>query len=68
MALGGDAVNALGWRSFPFNAFRLQNVLTEAVCNLAPTEAVCGRLPFTLERGIQETVVWLRGLAAKPKA
>ncbi len=56
----GDVLNRLGWASFPFNSFRLRNVLTEAVCDLSPTEAVCGPLPFTVEVGIDRTVEWLR--------
>lgn len=58
LAKAGDALNALGWRSFPFNSFRLQNILTEYVIDLSETEAVCGPLPYGFEQGVQETVAW----------
>ncbi len=58
LAVTGDALNACGLRSFPFNSFRLNNILTEYVFDLSITEAVCGPLPFTQEQGIKETVKW----------
>jgi GlcNAc-P-P-Und epimerase len=58
LAYCGDAANAVGFRSFPFNSFRLNNVLTQYRFDLAPTEAVCGPLPFTIERGVMETAAW----------
>lgn len=60
LAYCGDAVNAIGLRNFPFNSFRLNNVLTQYQFDLAPTEAVCGPLPYGMEQGVTETVAWLR--------
>jgi len=56
----GDIINVLGFREFPFNSFRLNNVLTEYQFNLSETEKVCGALPYTVDKGIEETIDWLR--------
>ena len=58
----GDFINLLGFRSFPFNSFRLRNILTEYIFDLSATEGVCGPLPFTVENGISRTVRWFDGL------
>jgi nucleoside-diphosphate-sugar epimerase len=55
----GDVVNRVGWQQFPYNSFRLGNVLTEYVFDLSPTRDVCGPLPCSLEEGVDETVRWL---------
>ena len=56
----GDAINYLGFRNFPFNSFRLNNILTEYQFDLAETERICGSLPCTMEQGIAETVRWIQ--------
>ena len=48
---GRDWLNSIGLRRFPFNSFRLANVLAEYVVELGPTRAVCGELPFTMHAG-----------------
>jgi GlcNAc-P-P-Und epimerase len=58
----GDVVNALGLTRFPFNSFRLRNVLTASVVDLSATEAVCGSLPHTFQDGIAQTAAWLRAI------
>lgn len=58
IALGGDMVNALGYR-FPFNSFRLKNILTEYQFDMSTTRAVCGDLPVDHDTGIQKTADWL---------
>jgi Nucleoside-diphosphate-sugar epimerases len=58
LALAGDTLNACGFKSFPFNSFRLNNILTEYVFDLASTEAACGPLPFTRDGGIKATAKW----------
>jgi nucleoside-diphosphate-sugar epimerase len=63
----GDLVNLAGFRRFPFNSFRLNNVLTAYRVDLSSTRAVCGELPFTMQDGVAETVRWLRDVwAARP--
>ena len=59
LAHAGDLINLLGWKGFPFNSFRLNNVLTEYQFDLSNTEAVCGALPYTVNQGVSETVSWL---------
>ena len=56
----GDLINACGFRRFPFNSFRLKNVLTEYRVDLAETYQVCGPLPYTLHQGVKETARWYR--------
>jgi len=58
LPLAGDALNACGFKRFPFNSFRLNNILTEYVFDLASTEAACGPLPFTQDVGIRATAKW----------
>jgi nucleoside-diphosphate-sugar epimerase len=60
----GDLLNLLGLRRFPFNSFRLRNVLTQYIVDLEPTRNVCGPLPFTMVQGVDETVRWLRSVWA----
>ena len=65
LAYCGDAVNAVGVQKFPFNSFRLNNVLTQYQFDLKPTEAVCGPLPYDMEQGVAETAAWLRAIPAR---
>jgi len=58
LARTGDILNACGLKSFPFNSFRLNNILTEYVFDLTSTEAACGQLPFTQNDGIKATAKW----------
>lgn len=56
----GDLVNGLGVTRFPFNSFRLNNVLTPYQFDLSATRQVCGTLPHSMQEGVAETVQWLR--------
>lgn len=56
----GDVINFLGWKQFPFNSFRLNNVITEYVFNMTDTQKVCGNLPYTMEEGVKELVNWMK--------
>ena len=62
-AKAGDLIHFLGAEKFPFNSFRLNNVLTEYVYDLAATQRVCGELPYTVEAGVEETVRWITSLS-----
>jgi GlcNAc-P-P-Und epimerase len=55
----GDAINLLGFTGFPFNSFRLGNVLTPYQVDLTATRELCGELPYTMSQGVAETVRWL---------
>lgn len=58
LAFMGDILNKMGWKSFPFNSFRLRNILTEYQFDLSATERVCGDLPYCFENGIKATANW----------
>ncbi len=56
----GDGINALGFRRFPFNSFRLNNVLRDTTFDVSNTREVCGDTPYSLDTGVEMTVEWLR--------
>lgn len=58
LALTGDVFNKVGIKSFPFNSFRLNNILTCYQFDLNKTKAICGPLPYTFEDGIKATAKW----------
>ncbi len=58
----GDIINTFGFKEYPFNSFRLNNVLTEYQFDLRETQAVCGPLPFTVDQGVKATVKWIEAL------
>jgi len=60
----GDLLNLMGFRSFPFNSFRLRNILTEYIFDLSATEEVCGPLPFSVQQGVSRTVTWFLNFRA----
>jgi nucleoside-diphosphate-sugar epimerase len=68
MAAIGDVLNAAGIRRFPFNSFRLNNVLTESPAPVENTARVCGPLPYTMKDGVAETVAWLSRTWAREAA
>jgi len=56
----GDLLRLVGYRRPPLTTFRLKNLLTTMIYDLKPMEEAIGALPFTLQRGITETVDWLK--------
>lgn len=65
----GDVINAAGFRSFPFNTFRLGNILTEVHFDLAETESIAGPLPVDPAEGVRRTADWFLAFeAGDPKA
>lgn len=60
LALTGDLINRVGVKKFPFNSFRLKNILTEYVFDTAETAAVCGSLPVTYAQGVAATARWFQ--------
>ena len=56
----GDVIQVFGWRRFPFNSFRLNNMLTEYLFDLSETKKICGNLPYTTEQGVKEMVNWVK--------
>jgi nucleoside-diphosphate-sugar epimerase len=59
----GDVVNRVGFNGFPFNSFRLNNILTEYTFDMSSTENVCGPLPFTVKEGVSRTAGWFTRLS-----
>lgn len=57
----GDLLNTCGFRNFPFNSFRLANVLNEYQVDMSETETICGSTPFTVQQGVTETAKWHKG-------
>ncbi len=55
----GDAMARTGI-SFPMTSFRLANLTSDNVSDLAPTERAVGPLPYTVEEGVRVTVGWMR--------
>jgi hypothetical protein len=49
LARMGDGLDAAGWKQFPLNSFRLNNILTEYQFDLTATKAVCGDLPYSFK-------------------
>ena len=64
LARTGDLINLAGVRSFPFNSFRLRNILTEASFDLAATETVIGPLPYSADEGVKRTAEWFKAFEA----
>lgn len=56
----GDAAKALGWQQPPLTSFRLANLVTPMVYDLAPLEGIAGKLQFDMSEGVRQTVAWMR--------
>ena len=61
VAKAGDILNHAGFKEVPFTSFRLRNVLTESVVDLAETKEVCGEVPYSMQEAIRETAAWFKG-------
>lgn len=60
LGVAGDALGLVGIKSFPFNSFRLNNILTEYVYDLSPTLAACGPDLVAQAEGVKRTVDWFK--------
>jgi len=59
LAKCGDGLAAIGWKRFPMNSFRLDNMTMD---NLVPTkdiDSVVWPLPYSVSDAVDETVQWL---------
>jgi nucleoside-diphosphate-sugar epimerase len=54
----GDLLNYFGMERFPFNSFRLNNILTEYQFDMSDTETICGPLPYSMHDGVRRTAQW----------
>ena len=62
----GDAAKTMGWKHPPLTSFRLANLITPMVYNLAPLQAIAGPLQFDLADGVRQTVAWMRAHGELP--
>jgi nucleoside-diphosphate-sugar epimerase len=60
MARLGDGLNAIGISAFPFNTFRLTNVLTTYIFDVSETQRICGPLPYGMRDGVRHMIDWMR--------
>jgi GlcNAc-P-P-Und epimerase len=60
LAAVGDLAKALGWKEPPLTSFRLANLMTPMVYDLAPLQQIVGPLPYDLAAGVKQTVAWMR--------
>ena len=56
----GDVGKALGWKQPPLTSFRLANLVTPMVHDLAPLQAIAGTLPYSMKDGVRLTIAWMR--------
>lgn len=57
----GDCLQWMGWREPPLTSFRIANVVTEMIYDIAPLRAATGDPPLMdLQQGVDGTVEWLR--------
>lgn len=55
----GDVLYKLRWYKVPIQSFRLNNLITNMVHDTKELEELCGDLPYSLEQGVKQTVMWL---------
>ena len=59
LAAAGDVAERAGVRS-PLTSFRLRNLITPMVFDLAPLMRIAGPLPYDEPAGVSATVAWMR--------
>jgi nucleoside-diphosphate-sugar epimerase len=60
----GDVIERTGLRHAPLTSFRVNNMTTDMVYDMSQLETIVGRLPFSLEEGVDRTITWLKATAA----
>lgn len=60
VALLGDGLKSVGWSDPPLTSFRLSNMLTGGLYPTEKTKDFVGKLPYSLEDGVRQTVRWMR--------
>lgn len=61
----GDILLKTGWKNPPLTSFRLNNLITDMVCDTQNLEKLCGELPYKLENGVKITTQWIKNEHAK---
>jgi GlcNAc-P-P-Und epimerase len=59
IAMSGDLLQKLGWAEPPITSFRLNNMLTGSHYPIEKTETVVGKLPYSFEEGVRDTLSWM---------
>ena len=59
LAIVGDICKRLGWNDPPLTSFRLSNILTGAHYPIEKTKEIVNRLPFSLQQGVRQTLLWM---------
>lgn len=60
LAISGDVLKLIGYKSPPITSFRLDNIMTNMDYDTAKVEQVVGALPYTLEEGTAITHNWYK--------
>ncbi len=55
----GDLLKYLGYKNPPLTNFRLDNLLTEMLYDVEDVKNVVEELPYSLEAGVKETILWM---------
>ena len=67
LAIIGDSFQKIHLEKyFPFNSFRLSNILTEYTYNMSSTKSICGDLPYDFEGGVFNLVNWIKNQDSAP--
>jgi nucleoside-diphosphate-sugar epimerase len=56
----GDGLKKVGMREPPLTRFRLDNLLTDMVYDTSELEALTGPLRYSMRRGVETTIEWMR--------
>jgi len=62
IALIGDMVQKIGYMDPPITSFRLNNMLTGSEVPLRNTIELVGDLPYSLDKGVERSIEWLRSI------
>ncbi len=60
LAVSGDVLKKIGYKSPPITSFRLDNIMTNMDYDTTKVEQVVGELPYTLEEGTAMTYNWYK--------
>lgn len=55
----GDILAKAGWKNVPLTTFRYNNIVTNMVYDTSDLEKICGKLPYSLEEGVDITLEWI---------
>ena len=58
--IGDILINLFKFKKFPLNSYRLSNLTNDRIYNLEKTKSLAPNLPYSLEKGVDETVTWYK--------